>query len=224
LDEAVSALRDAADPQIATIYQRRNPEGHVWGVRYGDMGSIVKQIELDAELAVQLWDQVAHEPRTLALRLMPVDALTVEIADKWVNELEFSIQSDELAALVYKRPFARERMDRWIEDERDLVQRTGWALLYGFAADSAETFTDAEWKGWLNRIEQTIQAAPNWTRESMNNLPVAIGLRNPALFEAAIACAINYGKISVFHGDKTNCKVNDPVALLNNPRTRVVRY
>jgi hypothetical protein len=58
----------------------------------------------------------------------------------------------------------------------------------------------------------------------MNNLPIAIGLRSPALFEAAIAAAERYGKISVFHGDKTNCKVNNPVELLNNPRTKVVRY
>ena len=33
-----------------------------------------------------------------------------------------------------------------------------------------------------------------------------------------------YGKVSVFHGDKTNCKVTDPIELLNNPRTKVAAY
>ena len=58
----------------------------------------------------------------------------------------------------------------------------------------------------------------------MNNLPIAIGLRDPVLFGPAEEAVRRYGKISVFHGDKTNCKVNDPIALLNNPRTKIVRY
>ena len=223
-EEVVAAMQAVADPQIAVIFSRRNPEGTVWGVRYGDMEKIVKQITPDAGLAAELWAHGAIEARTVAIRIMAPGSLTETQIDAWVGDLEFPPLADEFAKAVYHTPWAKERMLRWIEDDRDFVQRTGWSLLYGFAADPADTFSEAEWSGWLDRIANTIHSAPNWSREAMNNLPIAIGLRSPALFEAAIAAAERYGKISVFHGDKTNCKVNDPVALLNNPRTKVVRY
>jgi 3-methyladenine DNA glycosylase AlkD len=223
-DEVVQALNAAADPQIATIYQRRNPAGTVLGVRYGDMEKLVKQIEPDAALAAELWENGAAEARTVAIRVLPRGGLTEAQVDAWVQDLEFPPLADEFAKAVYHTPWARDRMLRWIEDERDFMQRTGWSLMYGFAADPTDTFTETEWKAWLERIAATIHDAPNWSREAMNNLPIAIGLRSPALFDAAIAAANRYGRVSVFHGDKTNCKVNDPVALLNNPRTKVVRY
>ena len=74
---------------------------------------------------------------------------------------------------------------------------------------------------YLDQIGRGIHDSPNWAREMMNLVPIAIGLRNPALKEAALATAIAYGKVQVFHGDKTNCKVWDAVAALNDPRTKV---
>ena len=44
------------------------------------------------------------------------------------------------------------------------------------------------------------------------------------LYAPALATASAFGKIEVFHGEKTNCKVPDPVALLQNPRTRIKPY
>ena len=224
VDEVVAALKAVADPQIATIYQRRNPAASAWGVRYGDMGALVKQIEPDAELAAALWEYGALEPRTIALRILPPGALSEAQIDHWVVTIGFSQLADEFAKVVFHTPYARSRMEKWIDDERDFVQRSGWALLWGFAADPDSDISNDEWIGWLVRIERTIQDAPNWSRESMNNLPIAIGLRDPALFGPAEEAVRRYGKISVFHGDKTNCKVNDPIALLNNPRTKIVRY
>jgi len=224
VDEVAEALKAAADPQIKTIFQRRNPEGSVWGVRFGDMEKIVKQIKPDADLAAELWELGAAEPRILAIRLLPPGTVSAEQAERWVNDMDFPILPDEFARVMYHSSFAREKMEVWIDSKNDYVQRTGWALLYGFAGDPDSTFTDLEWRAWLERIGATIHDAPNWSREMMNNLPIAIGLRNPDLFKFAVATARDYGNISVFHGDKTNCKVNDAVELLNNPKTRIVRY
>ena len=55
----------------------------------------------------------------------------------------------------------------------------------------------------------------------MNLVPIAIGLRSAELKEAAIATATAYGTVDVFHGDKTNCKVQDAVQALNDPKTKV---
>lgn len=224
VDEVAEALKAASDPQIKTIYERRNPAATAWGVRFADMGKLVKQIEPDAELAYGLWELGAAEPRIVAIRVLPRGMISAAKAESWVQQMDFPILPDEFAKVVFHSPFAREKMEEWVESDNDYVQRTGWALLYGFAGDPGATYSNDEWRGWLDRIARTIHDAPNWSRESMNNLPIAIGLRDPELFEPAIEAARSYGKVSVFHGDKTNCKVNDAVELLNNPRTKIVKY
>ncbi len=224
VDEVAAALKNASDPQIKTIYERRNPAATAWGVRFADMGTIVKQIEPDKELAMGLWDLGAAEPRIVAIRVLPRGTVSEAEAERWVRDMDFPILPDEFAKVVFHSSFARKKMEEWIESDNDYVQRTGWALLYGFAGDPGATYSNAEWRGWLDRIASTIHDAPNWSRESMNNLQIAIGLRDPELFEPAIEAATRYGKVSVFHGDKTNCKVNDAVELLNNPRTKIVKY
>jgi hypothetical protein len=55
----------------------------------------------------------------------------------------------------------------------------------------------------------------------MNLVPIAIGLRDPALKEAAIATATAYGNVDVLDGDKARCKTWDAVAALSDSRTKV---
>ena len=223
--EAVLAELEAVrDPKIAVIYGRRNPAATVLGVRYGDMDIITRKIEPDANLAAGLWRSGSFEARVIALRLMPDGALTEVQADAWVRDLDFPSLADDLARLVYKRPFARKKMEAWTASDQDFVRRTGYGLLYGFAADHSIEIPNQEWMAWLDRIGREILQSPNWSRESMIVLPVAIGLRDEALYAPALATASAFGKVEVFHGDRTNCKIPDPVALLENPRTRIKPY
>jgi len=224
VEEVLAELEAVRDPKIAVIFGRRNPDAAVLGVRYGDMEIITRKIKPDANLAAGLWRSGSFEARVLALRVMPVDALTETQADAWVLDLDFPNLADDFARLVYKRPFAFEKMETWTASDQDFVRRTGYGLLYGYAADRSVEISDEDWLDWLDRIGREIHQSPNWSRETMIVLPVAIGLSDKALYASALATASTFGKIDVFHGDKTNCKVPDPVALLQNPRTRIKPY
>ncbi|HYP60035.1 MAG TPA: hypothetical protein VEQ36_06360, partial [Thermomicrobiales bacterium] len=87
--------------------------------------------------------------------------------------------------------------------------------------DRANPISEGELGGYLAQIGREIHDSPNWAREMMNLAPIAIGLRSAELKEAAIATATAYGKVNVFHGDKTHCKVQDVVQALNDPKTKV---
>jgi hypothetical protein len=224
LDDAMAELRSVASPQIATIYERRNPGIDVLGVRYGDIAKMQKGIAPDAVLAASLWATGILEARILALRVLPKGTLPEAQIDAWVQDLNFPPLADEFAQAVYHTPFAREKMEAWMGSERDLVRRAGYSLLYGFAADRASDIEYDAWLGYLDRIGREIHQSPNWSREMMNLLPIAIGLREPALFQPALDTAAAYGKIDVFHGDNTNCRIEDAVVALNNPRTKIKAY
>ena len=220
-DGAIAALKAASDPQIATIYARRAPGTEAWGVRYGDMDKLVKKIRKDSNLARQLWATGVLEPRIVACRIMRPDDLTEAEIDAWVEQINWPHLADEFANLVYKTPFAVKKRESWTRSDREFVRRAGFTLVYDVAADLRSDVSDDELRGYLNQIGREIHGSPNWAREMMNLVPIAIGLRNPALKEAAIATATAYGKVDVFHGDKTRCKIWDAVEALNNSRTKV---
>ena len=220
-DAAIAALQAARDPKIATIYERRSPGTAVWGVRFGDMEKVVKAVRQDSDLARRLWATGVLEPRIVACRVMrPADLSEAEI-DQWVREVSWPYLADELANLVYKTKFADAKRVEWTRSDDEFVRRAGFTLVYAAAADRANPISEAELRDYLAQIGREIHDSPNWAREMMNLAPIAIGLRSAELKVAAIVTAKSYGKVNVFHGDKTHCKVQDVIQALNDPKTRV---
>ena len=60
----------------------------------------------------------------------------------------------------------------------------------------------------LATIEGEIHARKNRVRDAMNSALIAIGIRNDALEEQALAAATRIGKVEVDHGE-TGCKTPD---------------
>ena len=60
----------------------------------------------------------------------------------------------------------------------------------------------------LTVIESGIRSRPNRVRDAMNNVLIAIGIRNPALEALALEAASRIGKVEVDHG-QTGCKTPD---------------
>lgn len=218
VDNVLDRFRAARSDQIATIYARRNPGVVTWGVKFGDMDTLAKQITRDSPLARELWATGILEARILACKIVdPTDLSEGEI-DRWVRDLDFPTLADLFAGVVYRTPFARAKMAAWTRSGAEFVRRAGFVLVADFAADPASDAADAELHAYLDQIRAEIHGSPNWARETMNLVPIAIGKRNAALFPLAIETARVYGTVDVFHGDKTNCKVWDAVAALHDPK------
>jgi hypothetical protein len=221
LESMMSELEAKRDEKIAAIYGRRYPGVNAWGVRFGDMDNLVKRIKTDSDLARKLWDAGVLEARLIAARIMnPTDISEQEI-DTWVTEIDWPYLADTFANLVYKSSFADKKRKAWTGSDQEFVRRAGFTLVYDAAADPKSGISNEELIGYLGQIGREIHDSPNWSREMMNMVPIAIGLRIELLKAAALETAAAYGKVDVFHGDKTNCKIWDAVAALNDPRTKV---
>jgi 3-methyladenine DNA glycosylase AlkD len=220
LDEVLDAFRAVQSEQIATILARRNPGVNARGVKFGDIDKIARRIKRDSDLARQLWATGILEGRFLACRIVEPAALAEEEIDRWVEDLDYPYLADDFANVVYRTTFARARMVAWTRSPAEFVRRAGFTLVADFAADPKSDASDAELSAYLDLIRREIHDSPNWSREMMNMVPIAIGKRNENLFPLALETAEAYGKVNVFHGDKTNCKIWDPVAALHDPRTK----
>jgi 3-methyladenine DNA glycosylase AlkD len=217
----MAALRAEADPQIATIYGRRNPGVEVIGVRFGDLGPLAKRIGKDHGLAMRLWGTGLLDARFLAMMIDDPAELTRDEIDGMVRDLDFPTLADMFAHDVYVTPWAESYMRRWTKRKAEFVRRAGYVLAYDFAADPNGAVDDDELRAMLVTIENEIHGSANWAREMMNMVPVAIGKGRPALAEQALATAEGYGPVEVFHGDHTRCKVWDAAEALRDPKVRV---
>jgi 3-methyladenine DNA glycosylase AlkD len=220
-DQVIEQFRQVRSDQVATILSRRNPGVNAWGVRFGDIDKIAKRIMRDSGLARQLWASGILEARFLACHILdPADLTEAEI-DRWIDEVDYPYLADALAGVVYRTPFADAKREAWAQSSKEYARRAGFSLVYNAAADPRSDLPDARFLAYLDQIQTEIHGSPNWSREMMNLVPIAIGKRNEALYGPALNAAKTYGKIDVFHGDKTNCKIWDAAEALQDPRTRV---
>ena len=71
----------------------------------------------------------------------------------------------------------------------------------------------------LDTIESEIHSRKNRVRDAMNNALIAIGIRNPALEQLALAAASRIGKVAVDHGE-TGCKTPDATEYIQRTLAR----
>ena len=221
LAEVMSWLDAARSEQIATIYARRNPKAQVLGVRFGDLDKFARKLKKQTPLALALWETGSFEARILAIRAIDPAEVTPELADRWLDQIDLPTLADEWAGVIFQTPFAGEKMEAWTARRDEFGRRAGFGLVFRFAADLDSDIPDQRLLGYLDQIEREVHQSPNWSREMMNMVPVAIGLRSPELHGPALAAARAYSPITVFHGDKTRCKVRNAVDDLLDPRVKV---
>lgn len=148
-------------------------------------------------------------------------AVTRAQIDRQVRELDYPVLADLFAGVVYRTPWAESYMRTWTKRKAEFVRRAGFALVYDFAGDPDRAVPDEELRAYLDQIRTEIHGSANWARETMNLAPVAIGKSRPKLAKTALAAAKAYGKVEVFHGDNTNCKVWDAAEALQDPRVKI---
>ena len=81
---------------------------------------------------------------------------------------------------------------------------------------------DEYFERFLSTIESDLHGSPNRVRHEMNSALIAIGIRNPALEEKALAAAARIGKVKVDHGE-TGCKTPEAAGYIKKAKERKQR-
>ncbi len=210
LAEAMRELEKAGSAQTRKTYARHGAPEPMFGVSFATLKAMTKRIDIDHELALELWDTGNFDAQNLAVKIVDPARMTLDDLDRWVRGSSWALMCGSYAAMLpAEGPHAAVKSVQWL-NSRDQRERTaGWTLL-GQLAQRDVTSPDAVFAQRLAEIERTIHSAPNLEREIMNRTVIAIGCRNDALRKAALAAAKRIGKVEVDHGD-TACKTPDAV-------------
>jgi 3-methyladenine DNA glycosylase AlkD len=207
VQEALDTLKSLGTEQNRKIYRRHGAGEDVYGVSFAHLKDLKKKIKSDHELAVALWNSGNHDARMLAPMIAEPARLDPATLDAWAKGLRNYVETDALADIAARAPHARETMARWIAADEEWIGAAGWRILTNVAMHE-DGLPDEYFERFLSTIESDIHDSPNRIRHGMNNALIAIGIRNPALQEKALAAAARIGKVKVDHG-ATGCKTPD---------------
>jgi 3-methyladenine DNA glycosylase AlkD len=209
LAEVMRLLEAAGSEQTRKTYARHGAQGPMFGVKFGDLFTLMKRIDVDHALARELWATGNLDARNLAMKIADPREITPAELDRWAVENELRICNLYVATLAAESPHGRSRLQRWLGASDERLVEAGWTLL-GRLSDLDESFPEDELLRRVAEIEASLQAASNEVRSAMNRALIAIGGRSPALRRAVTAAARRLGAVSVDHGD-TACRTPDAV-------------
>ena len=210
-EKVMQQLKTLGTEQNRKIYARHGVHGDQFGLSFADLGKMAKQIKLDHNLAVQLWESGNHDAHLLAVRVADPVRLDEATAEKWAASLDNYIITDAFSDFVSRSVLAPHLASIWRDQEAEWISTAGWNITARLPMD--EKTEDQQFMQILGDIERNIHAAKNRTRYAMNNALIAIGIRNTRLRDRAIQAARKIGKVEVDHG-KTGCKTPDAEAYI----------
>lgn len=203
LESAMTQLAAFGSPQTLKTYSRHGITPPAFGVLYGDLGKLKKQIKRDHGLARALWTTGNHDARVLATLIADPHQADSALLEAWKADLTNYVLTDAFSRFAATVPGIRDHAAAWIDADHEWIAAAGWNVLAALLETDA--IDDEAAAAYLARIEGNIHTARNRVRYSMNQALIAIGLRGGAHTPAALACADRIGSVLVDHGE-TGCK------------------
>ena len=101
-----------------------------FGIEYPRIKEIAAGYEPDHELAQALWKENIRECKILAGLLQPADTFYQEIADIWIEGMDYPELAEYTVMNLFQRlSYASEVVFRWMADEREMFQLCGFLLM-----------------------------------------------------------------------------------------------
>lgn len=207
LSEVMAILEKLGTEQTRKTWARHGAKGPMFGILFGELFKLMKRIDVDHELARELWATGNVDARNLALKIADPLAMTPHELDRWAIENPMRMCSLYVATLAAEGPHARNKVREWLSSSNERLRATGWTLL-GRLSDLDESFPEDQLIRGVEEIEKLIHSAPNEVKNDMNRALITIGGRSTAMRKTVLAAAKRIGEVTVDNGD-TACKTPD---------------
>lgn len=207
LAEVMAILEKLGTEQTRKTWARHGAKGTMFGVLFGELFNLMKRIDVDHQLARELWATGNVDARNLAMKIADPMAMTPDELDRWAIENPMRMCGLYIATLAAEGPHARIKVREWLSSSNERLLASGWTLL-GRLSDLDESFPEDQLLGGIEEIEKSIHSAPNDVKSDMNRALITIGGRSYAMRKAVLAAAKRIGEVTVDHGD-TACKTPD---------------
>lgn len=209
VDEVMAQLKEMGSAQtLKTFSNHGAPVDRMYGVKVGDMKTIVKKVKKNHDLSLALFRTGNSDAMYLAGLIADEKKISKADLQEWVkNAPWYMITEYTVAWIAAESPYGWELGLEWIDAPDETRQTAGWSTLSNWVALHPDEELDmGKLNELLDRVERTIHQSLNRTRYTMNGFVISVGGYVPLLTDKALAIGKRIGKVSVDMGG-TACKV-----------------
>jgi 3-methyladenine DNA glycosylase AlkD len=206
--EIMTELSKLGSAQTKKTFANHGAPEPMFGVKVGDMKSIVKKIKMDYQLSLELYDTGNSDAMYLAGLISDPKKMTKKDLQHWAETATWHMITEySVAWTTAESPFALEMAKKWIKSKEEKIACAGWNTYSSYLGITETSLLDLkELKELLDHIQKNISKAPNRVKYVMNGFVIAVGGNVRELTEHAKKVAKAAGVIHVEMGG-TACKV-----------------
>lgn len=191
LKSALAKLEALGNEKVRAQNAKNGAGDKQFGVRLGDIRKLAKEIKVDHQLALQLWETGNVDARLLAILLLKPKELSSAELDRMVRSVCFVQVADWLNAYVVKKHPDKEALrKKWMKDKHAMAARAGWNLT---AARIEKEPDGLDLPAILDRIEAELASAEPEVQWTMNFALAGIGIHRAEHRKRALAIGEKLG-------------------------------
>ncbi len=183
--QVMARLKKLGDEKRRAFNAKRGAGDNQFGVKTGDIRKLAKEIKVDHELGLSLWETGNADAQMLAILLVRPKDLDTKQLGTMAKEGTCEWVADWLNSYVIKKHPKKESVrERWMKSRDAMTKRAGWSLTSERIARSPDGLDLA---ALLDRIEKEMPKAAPQAQWTMNMSLVNIGIHHPKLRKRALA-------------------------------------
>ena len=208
--EILQQLEKMGSASIKKVYMNHGAVEPFFGVKVGDMKTIVKQVKQNHQLAMELYASGNSDAMYLAGLISSPKEMTMKDLQSWVKNAKWYMHSEYTVAwTAAESDYARELAMEWMASSNELTATAGWATYASYMQITPNDKLDVkEISSLVNQIEKGIAKAPNRVKSAMNGFLIMAGSQLQEVHAQVLATAKKIGKVEVDMGG-TACAVPD---------------
>ena len=191
VQSVLASLERLADKRVLNDMSERYGiyTSKAFGVSMSNIQKVARPLGRNHELAAALWETGWYEARMLTSFVDEPSRVTSAQMDAWVRDFDNWGICDTLCFNLFDRtPYAWRKVAQWCKQEAEFVKRTGFALLWSLTVHD-KLASDEQFRQGLILVLRGADDERHFVKKAVNMALRAIGKRNPALNEAAVAVA-----------------------------------
>ena len=175
--EILQQLEKMGSASIKKVYMNHGAVEPFFGVKVGDMKTIVKQVKQNHQLAMELYASGNSDAMYLAGLISSPGEMSREDLQLWMKSARWYMHSEfTVAWTASESKYARELAMEWIGSSKEPEAAAGWSTYASYTQITPNDQLDIkEIETLLKRVEKEIAKAPNRVRYAMNGFLIMAG-------------------------------------------------
>ena len=209
VEQVMTKLESLGSEQTRKTFANHGaPLDNMFGVKVGDMKTILKETKKNHDLSLALYATGNSDAMYLAGLMADEKKISENELQTWAEQATWYMISEYTVAWVAaETQFGEKLANKWIDSNQESIASSGWATWNSILTIRPDEKVDYKHiLKLLDRVENTIQTEKNRVRYTMNSFLLCVGIYCPALKNRVFEIAKKIGIIDVNVGN-TSCKV-----------------